>query len=79
MKRIVDPNRWDSKHRKKIVHRTWIGAAWHAFRLALKDLRRMTFRREEICFPYECRWGESYRDGETAPVHWHVGRRRKQS
>lgn len=23
---------------------------------------------------YECKWGARYEDGQTADVHWHVGR-----
>ena len=63
-------NRWTRGHGEKIVHHWWLGAVWHAVRVTW-------FRRHSrfVWFPYHCRWGQWYYDGETAPAHWHVGRR----
>lgn len=51
---------------RKIAYATEGEAADQAL---LMDLRHGTAFE---AFP--CRWGEDYRAGQTAPLHWHVGR-----
>lgn len=63
--------RWRSGHGTKIVHRWWLGAVWHSIRVT--SFRWRTNRR--FYLPYRCKWGQWYYNGQTAPVHWHVGRR----
>lgn len=57
--------RWTSEHGNKIVHRNWVAATIHRIRLTFKFKRGFSV--------YRCQWGQWYRDGETAPTHWHVG------
>jgi hypothetical protein len=65
--------RWSSEHGFKVVHRFWVSAAWHALEVFVKNRRNFNPRR--AARPYACRWGQWYYDGETAPRHWHIGRR----
>lgn len=46
------------------------GARIALVRLVFRDVLRL--RWQPMC-TYRCRWGPDYRDGETAPAHWHVG------
>jgi hypothetical protein len=69
----------------KVVHATRREARVHLARILLRDVARNVragrWRVWRYHAPprdlrtYPCRWGDSYRDGEGAPVHWHVGRR----
>lgn len=54
----------------KICHST----RWSA-RMQVIGLIVSSFRRLRYLNTYPCRWGPDYRDGEVAPLHWHVGRR----
>ena len=61
--------RWNREHGSKIIHKWKWQAVMHAWKInKFKDDGRP--QRE----PYPCYWGQWYRDGETAPKHWHVGR-----
>lgn len=59
-------NRGQNRDKRKIVHSTIWGARWHQLRIWWKFGDRLQ--------AYECRWGDDYHDGETAPRHYHVGR-----
>lgn len=61
--------RWNRQHEDKISYTELTPAQKHADELNAKRPGR-TFS------AYECRWGQWYRDGETAPMHYHVGRER---
>jgi len=53
------------------MYRSW----WHARWVAFQVNRRSRKRLDEKISPYACEWGDDYRDGQTAPRHWHNGRR----
>lgn len=55
-------------HGQKIIHRWYVGAWWHAFRLN----RRPDEAKRRV---YVCHFGQWYFNGETGPKHYHVGRR----
>lgn len=59
---------WSKSHGRKIVHKWRAVAMWHRW-----DLSR---NRPEEYQVYECRWGDCVYDGETAELHYHVGRPR---
>ena len=61
--------RWSSEHGNKILHRTRWPAVWHAWKLNHLKPDGKPWRE-----PYPCWWGADYHDGETAEMHWHVGR-----
>jgi len=69
MVRRSPSERWTKEHGGKIAHRWRWQAVWHAWQIN-------TFRDDGrgVREPYPCQWGQWYRDGETAPRHWHVGR-----
>jgi hypothetical protein len=72
-------SRWSSEHgyrsaiarkgrrraQPKRVHRAWWRARLTAYRLNRKY--------GDTLQVYSCYWGDDYRDGETAPRHWHLG------
>lgn len=60
--------RWQNEHGYKVVHRYWIGAWWHAFKL---NMQRPDKRQ-----PYRCTWTNDYREAQDGFVHWHVGRKK---
>lgn len=65
---------WGSRPRgtyPKIEHRFRIFAEWQA--KSLTDLRGCAYD------VYACRWGEHFQDGEIYPLHWHVGKPKKES
>lgn len=61
--------RWTNQHGQKLGHATEEIAQAHADELNARD------GQVSIWEPYPCRWGSDYRRGQTAPKHWHVGRR----
>lgn len=50
----------------KVIHYLRIFAEWHAQEIAAERGREYGV--------YPCRWGDDLQDGETHPLHWHVGR-----
>lgn len=69
---------WRKQHRGMRSDGRW-KAAYALEREAARAAARMD--REMPCPPlvrgvYECRWGARPEAGETAPLHWHVGRTR---
>lgn len=76
--------RWRSGHmtrragqtrHPKVAHRWYLAARWHMRHLNAKHLAEAASgaQRWEV---YPCRWCDDYRDGETAKLHYHVGRRK---
>lgn len=69
MSRRSPSYRWKREHGWKKSHRYWIQAAWHAWKM---NTFKPDGRRNRK--PYPCHWGKNYKDGETATMHWHIGR-----
>ncbi len=65
--------RWRQQHGKKVIHNHRIGGYLHIFQVWLK-YHDTNWQHMDV---YECHWGKSYKDGETASRHYHVGRRDK--
>jgi hypothetical protein len=61
--------RWKREHNKKIAHRWKWEAVMHAW-----SLNNLADDGKPKRAPYPCWWGDDYHDGETAEMHWHVGR-----
>lgn len=55
----------------KLIYTNFWRAAIIATQLNLEDPDRETY-----VMPYECRWADHWAHGETAPLHWHIGRPR---
>ncbi len=74
MARVQRPShQWNFQHGRKIVHRWWFGAWWHAFRL--NRLRSNQHHQPYIARrPYLCKWTNDYHQGHVGAPHWHVGR-----
>lgn len=77
MTRNLSPSaRWTRSHGRKVLHQSITSAQEHA-----EELNQASAAGEVpdhyaggVWEPYPCNWGQDYRDGETAPGHWHVGR-----
>jgi hypothetical protein len=55
----------------KLTYANFWRAAIVATQLNLNDPEH-----PEWVMPYECRWADHWAHGETAPLHWHIGRPR---
>lgn len=60
----------------KQVHRDLASAQEHVASLAANFPTSKDGQHQRFYKAYECRWGEDPKDGQTAPVHWHVGQDR---
>ncbi len=57
----------------KVRHRWYLAARWHARHLTL-DRADLLASPAQAWQAYPCRWADDYREGETAKLHYHVGR-----
>ncbi len=77
-------SRWTSQHagrispeggrRPKLWHSTEEKAQAHAAKV-----NEATYEGREVWIPYPCRWGAHHLLGESAELHWHIGRTSQKS
>lgn len=61
-------HRWNRMHGTKVYHKYWVQALWHLIKVRVK--KGHTGLRI-----YSCKWGQWYFRKETAPRHYHIGRK----
>jgi len=80
MRSKAPSDRWTREHgyghrgRGKRRDRTVRKRAYAAESTARDEALLLDLKFGEAYQAYPCRWGNDYRDGETAPLHWHIGR-----